>query len=248
MNKELIKIYFEEFKHWLNGGNIQAFYIKDDEPKWITDEECREYEGHDNFNHIIQNSLEPDDVLIVIDDDYVELRKALAEGKIIQLDEAAKFSDPNRGWVDLSCKSFGSSTQLFPVNYYRIKPEEPKFKVGDWAVNKTSKQRIVKKITSICGDSVTVGNTEVGINVMLINDLELWEPKPGEWCWVYDKTTRIPVLRKFVCMNTKGETDYTTAFPYEVENIDPSSILHFRYIEPFIGQLPTILKELNKNE
>ena len=51
------------------------------------------------------------------------IKPALAEGKIIQLDEAAKFSDPNRGWVDLSCKSFGSSTHLFPVNYYRIKPE-----------------------------------------------------------------------------------------------------------------------------
>ena len=117
MNKQLIKTYFKEFNHWLNGGNVQAFYIKDDEPKWITDEECIEYEGHDNFSHIMQNSLEPEDVLIIIDDEYIHLRSALAEGKTIQLDEAAKFSDPNRGWVDLSCKSFGSSTHLFPVNY-----------------------------------------------------------------------------------------------------------------------------------
>ena len=123
MIKELIKKYKAEFDHWMNGGNVQAFYIKDDEPKWLTDEECIEYEGRDNFSHIIKNLLGPDDVLIIIDDAYVEFRKALAEGKIIQLDEAAKFSDPNRGWVDLSCKSFGSSTHLFPVNYYRIKPE-----------------------------------------------------------------------------------------------------------------------------
>ena len=53
MNKELIKTYFEEFKHWLSGGNIQAFYKKDDEPKWITDEECIQYEGYDNFTHIL---------------------------------------------------------------------------------------------------------------------------------------------------------------------------------------------------
>ena len=123
MNKDLIKKYKAEFDHWMDDGNVQAFYIKDDEPKWLTDEECIEYEGRDNFSHIIKNLLGPDDVLIVIDDAYVEFRKALAEGKIIQLDEAAKFSDPNRGWVDLSCKSFGSSTHLFPVNYYRIKPE-----------------------------------------------------------------------------------------------------------------------------
>ena len=123
MIKELIKKYKAEFDHWMNGGNVQAFYKKDDEPKWLTDEECIEYEGRDNFSHIIKNLLGPDDVLIIIDDEYIEFRKALAEGKIIQLDEAAKFSDPNRGWVDLSCKSFGSSTHLFPVNYYRIKPE-----------------------------------------------------------------------------------------------------------------------------
>ena len=123
MNKELIKKYKAEFDHWLNGGTIQAFYKQGDEPKWLTAEECIEYDGYDNFSHIIKNLLEPDDVIIVIDDEYIEFRKALAEGKIIQLDEAAKFSDPNRGWVDLSCKSFGSSTHLFPVNYYRIKPE-----------------------------------------------------------------------------------------------------------------------------
>ena len=29
---------------------------------------------------------------------------------------------------------------------YRTKPEEPKFKIGDWVVNKTSKQRIIKKV------------------------------------------------------------------------------------------------------
>ena len=120
MNKELIKKYKVEFDHWLNGGAIQAFYKNDNEPKWWTDDDsiyC------DNFSHIISKSLGLDDVIIVIDDEYIEFRKALVEGKIIQLDEAAKFSDPNRGWVDLSCKSFGSSTHLFPVNYYRIKPE-----------------------------------------------------------------------------------------------------------------------------
>ena len=76
MIKELIKKYKAEFDHWMNGGNVQAFYIKDDEPKWLTDEECIEYEGRDNFSHIIKNLLGPDDVLIIIDDEYVEFRKA----------------------------------------------------------------------------------------------------------------------------------------------------------------------------
>ncbi len=33
MNKELIKTDFEAFDHWLNGGNVQVYYKKDDEPK-----------------------------------------------------------------------------------------------------------------------------------------------------------------------------------------------------------------------
>ena len=123
LNKDLIKKYKAEFDHWMDDGKLQAYYKIDDVPKWWTDEESINHGGDDNFSNILQISLDANDVLIVIDDAYVEFRKALAEGKIIQLDEAAKFSDPNRGWVDLSCKSFGSSTHLFPVNYYRIKPE-----------------------------------------------------------------------------------------------------------------------------
>lgn len=181
MNKELIKTYFEEFKHWLDGGNVQTFYIKDDEPKWITDEECIEYEGHDNFSHIMQNSLEPEDVLIIIDDEYIHLRSALAEGKTIQLDEAAKFSDPNRGWVDLSCKSFGSSTHLFPVNYYRIKPKIHKFKVGDWVVH----NGVIKQVTKAVDGLIDSLDNQVAV-IMKDESLELWEPKEGEWCIMYD--------------------------------------------------------------
>ena len=107
MNKDLIKKYKAEFDHWMDDGKLQVKFVND---LW---EEAPE----DIFSYNAVNFV------LVIDDEYVEFRKALAEGKIIQLDEAAKFSDPNRGWVDLSCKSFGSSTHLFPVNYYRIKPE-----------------------------------------------------------------------------------------------------------------------------
>src|SRR5574344_2330456 len=107
MNKELILKYKTEFDHWLNGGKLRH----------------KAYGKWEQTNNI-WSCRTADIAAVVIDDQYVEFRKALADGKIIQLDEAAKFSDPNRGWVDLSCKSFGSSTHLFPVNYYRIKPEE----------------------------------------------------------------------------------------------------------------------------
>lgn len=230
MNKELIKTYFDEFKHWLNGGNIQVYYKLDNILRWWTDKEFMEScnNGNDNFSHMIKYSLEPDDVLIVIDDEYVEFRKALAEGKTIQYNfgnYGINRKDFPNIWKDLDLSIGILADRACPENY-RIKPEEPKFKVGDWIT-----------------DGIEVWQHKENCRVKNQINWNLWQPKPGEWCWVYDKTTRIPVLKKFVCMNTKGETDYTTAFPYEVENIDPSSILHFRYIEPFIGQLPTILKD-----
>ena len=73
MNKQLIKTYFKEFEHWLNGGNVQVYYKKDSEPKWWTDEESIDYDSIDNFSNIIKNSLGLDDVLIVIDDEYIDL-------------------------------------------------------------------------------------------------------------------------------------------------------------------------------
>ena len=114
-----------------------------------------------------------------------------------------------------------------------VTPEEPKFKVGDWVVNKTSKQRIVKKITSIYSDTVTVGNTEVGINVMLINDLELWQPQLGEWCWFWDSDNFPPKLRQFkrLILSNKYKYESCQKFTYD-------------YCEPFLGKLPTTLKGL----
>ena len=116
-----------------------------------------------------------------------------------------------------------------------VTPEEPKFKVGDWVVNKTSKQRIVKKITSTYSDTVTVGDSEVGINVMLINDLELWQPKPGEWCWFLNKG-RIPVISQFHSLEIEGNRKYSATFP----NTPHPMIGYYEYCEPFIGNLPTL--------
>ena len=73
-----------------------------------------------------------------------------------------------------------------------------------------------------------------------------WKPKPGEWCWVFDKKTDIPALRKFVCIDNKAKTDWekgiTVSFPYKVERQDGSGTLSYRYIEPFIGTLPSTIK------
>ena len=173
MNKQLIKMYFEEFNHWLNGGSVQALYIKDDEPKWITDEECIEYEGHDNFSHIMQNSLEPEDVLIIIDDEYIEFRCALANDKIVE------YLDFRNEWRNLkeNCRKL----EGVDLSRLRIKPEVPKFKVGDWVVHNGVAKRVTKAVDGLI-DSL---DNQVAV-IMKEESLELWEPKEGEWCIMYD--------------------------------------------------------------
>ena len=207
MNKQLIKKYKAEFDHWLDGGKLQAKFVND---PW---EEAPE----NIFSYLIVNFI------LVIDDEYVEFRKALAEGKVVQEQDYY-----TKEWIDMKSDNFHSASDTQYEGVYRIKPEEPKFKVGDWVVNKTSKQRIVKKITSICGDSVTVGNTEVGINVMLINDLELWQPKPDEWCW-YSKWDKIVCVESYLCK-----------YALDMNEVEPE---YKHKYEPFIGQLPSYLKE-----
>ena len=221
MNKELIRKYKDEFDHWLNGGKLQAKFVYD---QWVE-------APKDIFSYNMVNFV------LVIDDEYVEFRRALAEGKTIQCN--AKENENDITYTAYGHMWWTDTTEFkYATSFYRIKPEEPKFKVGDWVVH----NGVIKQVTMTVNGLINSLDKQLVV-IKKEESLELWQPRPGEWCWVYDKTTRIPVLRKFVCMNTKGETDYTTAFPYEVENIDPSSILHFRYIEPFIGQLPTILKE-----
>lgn len=206
MNKELILKYKAEFDHSLYGGKLQVKFVND---PW---EEAPE----DIFSYSTVNFV------LVIDDAYVEFRKALAEGKVIQLNEAEKFSDQNRGWVDLSCTSLGSSTNLFPVEYYRIKPEKPKFKVGDWVIHNGEYKQVTKAIDGYI-DSL---DNEVAV-IMKEESLELWEPKLSEWCW-YSKWDKIVCVEFYLCK-----------FILDMKEVEPE--FKHRY-EPFIGQLPTFLE------
>ena len=117
MNKQLIITYFEEFKHWLNGGEVLFFYWED----WYSST----YNPEMVFNHI-----SPDDVkYYVINDEFVEFRKALAEGKVIQYYECV-YQDERYANLDkydwLDWKSATPSSSFTKSLNYRIKPEEPK--------------------------------------------------------------------------------------------------------------------------
>ena len=202
MNTKLIKKYKTEFNYYVEGGNLLYFtevggpYYEVTDEKW--DFVC--------------------DIEFIIDDVYVEFRKALAEGKTVQLNKAEKFSDPKRGWVDLSCNCLGHSSVLFPVEYYRIKPEDSdkpkitKFKVGDWV-----------HIPAL--DSVPCQFSED----LCMLGLEKWEPQSDEWCWNY-----VFGLVKVIC-KTKTEGYFLCWNPWK--RVEQTITID----ESFIGTLPTKL-------
>ena len=109
MNKQLIKTYFKEFEHWLNGGKLQVKFVND---PW---EEAPE----DIFSYNAVNFV------LVIDDEYVEFRKALAEGKIVEV--AVDYNDIDGYiWECIEDEEF----HHFNIEEIRIKPDEPKFKTA----------------------------------------------------------------------------------------------------------------------
>lgn len=236
MNRDLIKKYKAEFEHWLNGGELLYSYI-DDKLVWKSIDEICKYV----YPVYRRNPFQISEYhIIIINDEFVEFRKALAEGKVVQYNfgnYGINRKDFPNIWKDLDLSIGILADRACPENY-RIKPEEPQFKVGDWVVNKTSKQRIIKKVTSVYSDTVTVGNSTVGINAMLIKDLELWQPKKGEWCWFSIKN-RIPTIGQFLSIETDGNRKYSATFP----NTPHPFISYYDYCEPFLGQLPTNIQE-----
>ena len=162
MNKELIKKYKKEFDHWLNGGELLSKHP--DESNWYL------------VTTVLWNCPK---MQYVIDDKYVEFRKALAEGKVVQ-----KQDYYSKQWIDMKNDNFHSASDTQYEGVYRIKPEEPKFKVGDWVLHRSKGVCKIEKISpSNEPDDKNVWLYNKG--ACFINELELWEPKPGEWCWFH---------------------------------------------------------------
>lgn len=220
MNLELIRKYEKEFLHMLHGGTLM--FKPNDKQVWF-----------DSVTSPIDWTVEG---LYVIDDIYCTYRMALAEGKTVQFfntkERLYDSSKPLHTWQDID-KIHTQGRQ----SDYRIKPEKPKFKVGDWVENITcTSTRIIKQVVNAPEgyDTVTVGNIDVGINVVLINDLELWQPKPGEWCWFWEigSTPTLGQYSKYI----NGEYEAITIYPkYKLQGL-------FSFCEPFIGKLPTYIK------
>ena len=232
MNKELIKTYKTEFDHWLNGGKVLSKYTL--LPEWS---DCQD----ENIWRIPSKNITQ--VLIVINDEYVEFRKAMAEGKII---EYLNYKDEWENLVE-NCRKL----EGVPVKDLRIKPEEPKFKVGDWVRVKTDTfeydgtARISKGVKRLSKSDMWLFN-ENHYKCNPDNYIEHWQPKPDEWCWFWNFTD-MPILAKLISIEyfLERPTEYKIKTPSYISKTVYSCMTHmyFKNCEPFIGQLPSNLKE-----
>jgi len=102
------------------------------------------------------------------------------------------------------------------------------FKVGDLVVSKhTGEVCLCEKID---GDEFYSNENKWHITTSYSS----WQPKEGEWCWFYNTGEGKPFCGKFVTIIQKN--NYTT---YRAHN----AWHECEYCEPFIGELPSFLKE-----
>lgn len=101
---------------------------------------------------------------------------------------------------------------------------ELNFKPGDWVTSNHSK-------IPIKSDKYTISqhNTNPGFY-----DFKKWEPVEGEWCWCWNIHMDKPVL----CMVEELLEDgfYRTS--------PDNGQIFWEYCEPFIGELPILIKKL----
>lgn len=218
MNKELINKYKPEFDHWLNEGDI--LYKHTNSNAWWNEEPWSYSSSYVTA--------------IIINDEYVELRKALAEGKTIEY-----LGQSSNLWHEVPEPDFN----LHPT-CYRIKPDEPKFKVGDFVrvVPKSNRAITNSGATEFTGIIRAIDKHNL-YNIKGIDDtdwfesddIQLWTPVKDEWCWFWDKCTpHRPTLRQY------------DIFPeeYGEENMFHDSEQNpFDFCEPFLNSLPSYLKD-----
>ena len=109
---------------------------------------------------------------------------------------------------------------------YRIKPESPKFEVGDW-------------VRDLRDNGIFQINSEnFNLNLSITNGVYVhWQPKPGEWCWFHNGISSSLVFAMFYNSNSFGywiDED-------ECDIITNSEFYTYKYCEPFTGNLPTII-------
>ena len=219
--KELFKKYKKEFDHWLNGGEVLFFTWK-----WFNSKD----NPSSTFNHSAPSAIK----YYIINDEFVEIRKALVEGKTVQYNfgnHGINRKDFPNEWKDLD-QSIGILADRACPENYRIKPEEPKFKVGDF-ITVTGTSVSTEQVVKIDGDIIHVRN----YGMCYARQATPWQPKKGDWCWFWNEGAIITVLELLEIVDD-GNRKYFAAMP----NIPHFLGGYYQYCEPFLGKLPTKLR------
>lgn len=134
MNKELIKKYKKEFDYWVNDGTL---LVADSyEKRWIT------------LTKNVWLCETTKNLLIIIDDEYVEFRKALAEGKTVQCNRSyGEFYGCLPVWEDISIHIL----ENFSIEHLRIKQEKFFYKVDILCQNGIESQVIYRHSEQLIG-------------------------------------------------------------------------------------------------
>ena len=123
-------------------------------------------------------------------------------------------------------------------------PTQSKFKVGDWVVYTGGGycDGEILQITKINEKGFcTFGSYN---KLYHFNKLRKWKPQPNEWCWVYNVTREVPYLRKVVRLEANYKNrfnDYKFTKAVIVSRGDTSGEVGYRFCEPFLGELPSII-------
>ena len=227
--KKLLEKYWNELEHYKNGGKLAG-------RRWVTDPNDGDssftiwYEIDSCSTWMMKDLLtNPQDRLeLIINDDYKLYRKALAEGKTIQINN----SNPET-WIDIDTDKLAN----YNPSFLRIKPEEPKFKAGDFirqtkelGINVSRIYRIKAHISDILY-SVEKNIYDVDAINTKEEYFELWKPSHKELCYfTHDTNTKTSaILREFREISKDGF--YVDCFG-----------ARFIYCEPFINSKPTWFK------
>ena len=169
MNLELIKKYEKEFLHMLHGGKVLMG------KKDLVTNTIKWYPSV--LNPFVETS---ESIIIVIDDIYCTYRIALVEGKTVEVyvRHGVKALD-KQPWRRFA---IGCSTFDLPVECYRIKPEEPKFKIGDWITVNGPAGTFIECVSGINDDTYVLSGT----NICYKSQASKWNPTQGEVCIVWD--------------------------------------------------------------
>ena len=211
MNLELIRKYEKEFLHMLHGGKV-LMGKKDpitNTTKWYPSV----------LNPFVETS---DTIVIVIDDMYASYRKALAEGKTIEYYTIANYkcTITRMDELEVLIKANHSGKYIF-----RIKPEEPEFKVGDWITVNGPTGTFTECISGIADDTYTLSGT----NICYRSQASKWEPKEDEVCIFWDNHSAGAFIDKFKYLSNNGKYHTERSF--------------WNTCMPFTGILPPHMKD-----